>query len=219
MTDQVVIGVEELLAQAQRLGLTPVYRLGTVLADPAATSTGVMVVLDNDTTASRCFNYGGSLHAGDRVLTVSVRPQGIYVLGQASTGEFNPRTSWINTPGVPDTTTSATYVNLAAPSSVSVTKLRNDTRIEVDLRLSCFLTVIGNTEPSFAVLLNGVATEIISMLINPVSTHIPFSAKDFYSVPAGTYTIQIQWRRVSGTGTLSRGTDDWISLSARETFV
>jgi len=36
------------------------------------------------------------------------------------------------------------------------------------------------------------------------------------AVPAGVYTVQARWRRVSGAGTLTRQTSDWICLSCRE---
>lgn len=211
--------VEALLAQAQRLGLVPSYRLGTVLA--ASGVSGVMVTLDNDTAPSRCFNFAGPLAAGDRVFTCAIRPQGIYVFGSAPSSAANRVVSSVNKagPAVNDSTTSATYVSLTDSSSVSIVKNRSDTQLSVDLRVSCFLTGATNSKPSFAVQVNSTDYEIVASLINPVSTHEFMAGLRLISgIPAGTYTVQARWLRVSGTGTLNRNSDDWFGLTVYETF-
>lgn len=82
--ETISIGIEELLGQAKRLGLTPVYRQGTVLGTTTPGLSSVMVTLDNDDAPSRCYNFMGQLDAGDRVLVLVVKPQGLYVLGQGT---------------------------------------------------------------------------------------------------------------------------------------
>lgn len=217
--EQISLGVEELLLQAKRLGLTPVYRLGTVLATTGADVSGIMVTLDNDILPSRCYNFAGPLVAGDRVLTITVKPQGVYVIGNAS-GRPNPAVGFINQAAAVDTTTSAAYADLAGSISLSFTKFRADTFLEVDMRASSFITGVTNTRPSFAALINGTDYEIMTMLINPVSTHTWMSGCELIpSIPAGTYTIKGRWARAAGTGTCARAAgDDWITLKVRETF-
>jgi hypothetical protein len=87
-SEEISIGVEELLAQAKRLGLVPSYRIGTVLA--TSSRANVMVTLDNDTVPSRCYNFAGPLFTGQRVLTMSVKPHGVYVISRGSAGSPVP---------------------------------------------------------------------------------------------------------------------------------
>ncbi len=213
------VAVEELLAQAKRLGLFPRYRIGTVFASVGCNNVSVMVTLDNDLAPSRTYNYVGSLTIGSRVLVLEIKPHGLYTIGATGCHDANPAVAGINQASVSDSTTSGTYVNLAGSTSFTYTKFRDDTRLEVDLRASSFITGSANTQPSFAAQIGGVDFEIVSMLINPLSTHTFMSGKGFVNVVAGTYTVQGRWRRVAGAGTLQRGADDWIALSVREVFV
>lgn len=216
------IGVKELLDQAKRLGLIPTYRQGTVLLTTTPGIVSVMVTLDNDTMPSRCYNYAGQLTTGDRVLVLAIRPQGLYVLGASNVSAVpNSTPSNINKagPAVADTTTSAAYVSMTDTFSVTFTKNRADTRLEIDMVVSCFLSVAGNTKPSFAAQVSGTDYEIVAMLINPISQHSIFTGKVFVpGIAAGALTIQGRWRRVAGTGQLNRNTDDWVGLTVREVF-
>jgi hypothetical protein len=80
-SENVTIGLEELMQQAKRLGLTPVYRQGTVFGTTTPGVSAAMVTLDNDTAPTRCYNFAGPLTVGDRVITIGVKPQGTYILG------------------------------------------------------------------------------------------------------------------------------------------
>lgn len=217
MADNATYAVEELLRQAKRLGLVPVYRTGTVYSD-ATTSGRAMVLIDNDTAPTPCFNYAGRLMSGTRVLVMYVKPHGFYVIGDSEIPP-NPAVSSINQVGATDTTTSATFVNLAGSISLSFTKLRSDTNLEVDMRASAFITGSTNTKVSFAVQIDATDYEVVGMLINPASTHTFMAGVQLIpNIAAGTFTIQGRWRRIVGTATLSRNADDWISLKVRETF-
>jgi hypothetical protein len=80
-----IAATQELLAQTQRLGLAPVYRRGTVLANSSSAPV-VMVTLDNDTDPVPCFNYAGPLFTNERVLVQGIKPHGLYVLGRSGLG-------------------------------------------------------------------------------------------------------------------------------------
>jgi hypothetical protein len=120
-----------------------------------------------------------------------------------------------------DTTTSATYVNLAGTGSVtsfSFTKRYADTRIRVDLSAGFFVAGTGNSAARFGVQINGTDYDVVNRHINPASTHGEASGVRYITgVPAGAYTVQGRWRRSAGTQTLTRATDNWLSIAARET--
>lgn len=78
--DQATVTVGALLDNAKRLGLMPGYRTGTAFAE--ATADGrAMVTLDGDTAPVPAFNYGGTLAPRQRVITISIPPHGLYIIG------------------------------------------------------------------------------------------------------------------------------------------
>lgn len=124
----------------------------------------------------------------------------------------------INNAGASDTTTSATYVNLAGTSSFSFTKFLDSTRLLVTINTSCFVTVAA-TEVRYAVRINSTDFDVANFFFNPTSTHLQTSGTRIIvaaSVPAGAHTVQGRWRRVSGTGTLTRDAGDWLSIAVTE---
>lgn len=120
-----------------------------------------------------------------------------------------------------DTTASAAYTNLDAVS-FAFTKRLESTAVRLDYAVSCYSTGAGNTKPQFGVdFISAAGTvyrfDVLAMLINPVSTHMPMSAMvKLPGIPAGQYTVQAIWLRVSGAGTLTVDAEDWVSLMASE---
>lgn len=115
------------------------------------------------------------------------------------------------------TTTSATYVNLPATSSFSFTKQRGaETKLKVFMSCSSF----AQTNPAgarFAVLVNGVDTDICQHVHSAINTRNGASGMgQITGLAAGTYTVQGRWKRVSGTGTMAVNTDDWLSIRVQE---
>jgi len=117
-----------------------------------------------------------------------------------------------------DSTTSASYVSMAATSSFSFTKYLSTTSIKIDLHATFAVSAVS-TSARFGVLINGVDYDICQMFINEANSRRNSSG----SVPvalglgAGVYTIQARWKRVAGAGTLQRFvTDDWLALCAAE---
>lgn len=115
------------------------------------------------------------------------------------------------------TTTSATYANMPATSSQAVTKASAGTRLRIEFSCSSFVTV-ASTVTSFAVLVNGVDTDISRLFFNPASTHeaCPTGIVYISGLAAGAWTVQARWKRTSGTGTLTLDANDWISLDVME---
>lgn len=119
-----------------------------------------------------------------------------------------------------DTTTSATYVNMAgtgSTTSVVATKKSTGTRLLVEVAMSFFVTV-NDTTTRFGVNVNAVDYDIFRLAATvPVNVHVFISGFNYISgLAAGTYTIQGRWRRDGGTGTCSRDVNDWFNLRCRE---
>jgi hypothetical protein len=116
------------------------------------------------------------------------------------------------------TTTSASYVNMPATSSVVVTKASAATRLRIEFSCSSFVTV-ASTVTAFGVLVNGVDTDISRMFFNPASTHetCPTGVIYISGLAASAWTVQARWKRATGAaGTLTTDANDWITLDAQE---
>jgi hypothetical protein len=112
------------------------------------------------------------------------------------------------------TMTSATNVDLGV--SATITKLYADTVLAVDLSVAAFSTAT-NTEARFAVRVNSVDTDVFSLFFNPASQHMFGMGSILLSgVPVGSQAVTVRWRRLSGTGTLTRNSSDWHSLKVTE---
>lgn len=118
-----------------------------------------------------------------------------------------------------DTTTSATFVNCAGTgnlSSFSFTKVFANTSVLLDVQTSFFTSVAaGGAE--FALRING--TDYTCTHENASATGVATKVGGWAiatGIPVGVYTVQARWRRYLGTGTCQRGTDQWMSISARE---
>lgn len=134
-------------------------------------------------------------------------------------------TNGINSPGSAltgsDSTTSATFVNLAGTGAInnfSFTKHSNSTHILVELAISCFISAgSADTDVEFAANINGTDYLIMRQRLDFVGIREIFMAGRLISgVPRGTYTVTARWRRESGTGTLARSNGDTISFCATE---
>jgi hypothetical protein len=164
----------------------------------------------------------GVLHDGTKALVVgSVQTTGTAtvagdLVGASCNGICQVATTSPNT----DTTTSATYVNMAGTGSVTsftFVKRFASTRIKVDLDAT-FSTSATGSGPKFGVRINGADYDLCQIGANaPSAVHTQASGVKYISgIPAGTYTIQGRWLRLAGAGTLTRDFNDWLAISAAE---
>lgn len=119
-----------------------------------------------------------------------------------------------------DTTTSATYVNLAgtgAQTSFNFTKVETATRIMVTMHAS-FTAVTANALPRFGVRINGVDYDVVQAAPSGVGDTTTASGIAFVTgVAAGTYTVQGRWKRQAGSGTPTRTADNnWLTIVCEE---
>jgi hypothetical protein len=215
----IVDGAAALVENARKLGL--VWRLvpGTVNDITAGVlTTQVPVIMDGDTNSITAFDLVG-VFPGMRVMVLAIPPSGNYIIGNYQGGP-NPLAYNFNNDAVSDTTTSISFVDLAGGITISnFVKMRSDTAIEVDMRVS-MTTTVANTRVGVAARIDGVDTQVTALTINPINTHTFVTGKEnVLGISAGVYTIQGRWRRAAGTGTLTRNSDDWVTMAAREVLV
>jgi hypothetical protein len=112
------------------------------------------------------------------------------------------------------------YTNMGSPASFSFTKLRTNTRLEIDMS-GTFQTSVTSTGGQFGVRINSVDYDVarLAPTVAAATAHLTYSGKRVISrttVPAGTYTIQGRMKRLAGAGTITTDADDNVSIAARE---
>lgn len=120
-----------------------------------------------------------------------------------------------------DTTTSATYVNMAgtgSATSLTFVKQQDDTAVRVRIEFGAFVTTaIAGVDYGFRV--NSLDFQVGRFLFNTTAQHLPLSSTGGIAagaLAAGTYTVQARWKRYTGTGTLNRNADDWLAMTVEE---
>lgn len=200
---------EEIRGNAGRLGMQWQILSGTVQEANSATNLFARVRLDGDAADSKAWSMVGAVLAGDRVSIIKVPPEGAYIVGwSAAVGHALADQAFRGALDA-QTTVSASYSNLNSGGSVariSLTKVRDDTRLAYDFDASCFSTAV-NTSVQYGLLVDGTDYDTAFARINLGSVHVFPGASGFLggvgAIPAGTYDIDARWRRVAGAGTLS----------------
>jgi hypothetical protein len=214
--DLISVGAQSLVERAKSLGLTWTIRLAEVM-----TINPLTIMYDGDTQPVSADSMIGQVVAGMRVYGLMVPPSANFIAGAALPlfGASLIRPYGLHGNGIADSTASATFVNLAAPSSFRFTKLYSATRIRVQMSLG-FFSNNANTGIDIGVTIAGTTTQV-GRWGATISTgvHLEVTGVQYISgVQAGTYTVQGTWRRAAGvgTGTLSRDLNDWLSIEAWE---
>lgn len=209
--------VEETVAavkdNAERLGLT--WRLSNATVAVGDSPGLVMVVMDGDSDPIGAVSLIGALGFGARVKVLQVDAATNFVTARLGVAVPSNVESFNELEGS-DTTTSAAYVDLAAPSSVTFTKRNVDTKILCQLNVVVFAAA-DTARADFAIAANGVDHDIISCFISNIAVNESVSGVvELPDIPTGVHTIQVRWRRGSGAGTLTIGSPNRISLMAME---
>lgn len=213
--DETAALIKELKDNAARLGLT--WDLATATVDDPTIPT---VIFDSDTAqvVTPVVNIGNIPIAGDRVWVAAVPPAGNYMIGRAPLPDpAHMGIESTNAAFAAGITTSATYVNLPGPPTVTIVKAYLTTRLRVDIHATV-QSSLANTSVRLAANIAGVGDGDISQLvINPASTHLQMSGTAvFPAAVSGSVVVTGRWRRVAGGGTLTVGTDDWFSMTVQE---
>lgn len=174
-------------------------------------------VINVDSGGSITGDAGSTLDWNGSATFNDVTTDSVTAAGDTLTGSQNGVNDAATTSGNNDTT-SATYVDLAGTGSVtsfSFTKRYAATRIKITMMCSGF-AVTSTSGVEIGVRINGVDYKVAhgSYVLNERQ---PVMGVEYISgVAAGTYTVQGRWLRQSGTGTLRRDTNDWLTIVAEE---
>lgn len=136
---------------------------------------------------------------------------------RADAADFNLTGQVLSALVAAGTTTSGTYANMPATSSVNLTKASANTRLRIEFACTTFVTV-ASTIVQFGVLVNSTDYDISRLFFNPASTHqaCPTGVVYISGLAANIWTVQARWRRVSGTGTVTTDANDWVTLDVQE---
>lgn len=211
--EEIGVGIEALVDTFRRMGL--MWRLLPATVFAADAPSALQVILDGDTEPTRAISMVGLPPVGGRVFVMVVPPAGNYVVGRSGRSSV-VNENGVGAPGVVDSTSSAAYANLLGVSSFPFTKQDANSRLKVTIHAGAFVS-IATTRPTYGVLLGATDYDVVSQTINPINTHTNISGVSYLTgVPAGGYTVQGRWKRVSGTGLVQRNTEDWLSISVKE---
>lgn len=211
------IGARSLVERAKPLGLVWTRRLATVV--DATDPVNCVILFDGDTDNIAATSMVGVLPTDTRVYVDMVPPAANFIVGLV-TDELNPVLfggSSVSSLSSGGTTTSATYVNMPGSPTATLTKAHISSRLHV-VFTSDVQSTLANTSVRFAVNITGVGDgDIAHLVINPANTHLQVAGTAIFPANVkGTVAVTGRWRRVAGGGTLTIGTDDWVSISVLE---
>jgi hypothetical protein len=126
-----------------------------------------------------------------------------------------------------ETTTSGSYVDIPgmpAAASRQFSKRSSSSSVIGDANISCYYTGGTTAELALAFTLTDVDTgdvygpqRVAHDFTSANGIRLNFGGKSrLSSVPAGTYTVALRWRRVQGTGTVTTDANDSYDFSVRE---
>jgi hypothetical protein len=177
------------------------------------------VTFDGSSASIPCKNFGDVLLIeGDRV--------GVAKIGAFWTVFGNMSARWQSENGISiqqssGTTISSTLVDMPSTAQFTFVKYYDSTRIKCWFSGSGWVTA-SPTAITFGMKLVGANSgttlfDVGTIYVNNASTHIGYSDMALKSsFPADVYTVTAQWRRNSGTGTVTADTADRFAHSCKE---
>ena len=219
------VGVQSLVDNAQRLGLTWDLKMATVKDGSLAPL--VLAQYDNDGVTISMVSMIGALAEGARVYALEVPPAGNFIVGLVAAAPLLLNVACENTFGLTSgTTTSATYVTMPGTPTLSFTKLSSDSKLKIELMGTFFSSVASaglgagvNISPGPG----DIDITVLASANSSLSAHTPYAGQELVDpltisggIPAGPYTLTGIWRRHSGAGTLNVGIDNMWSVCVTE---
>lgn len=203
--------VQEIIKQAQALGLTWTLRMATVTT---ASSANLTITFDGDTVAISATNITRyRLTSGDRVYCIMVPQSGNFIFGFATQLGITTNFNAVATAG---TTVSATYVNMPGSPSTTFNKgSSSGTNLLVGVFASAFNSAISGLA-DIAVNIGGTDYQITRFFFNQANVHAHFGAQRLIpNITLGSKTVTARWLQ-AGAGTLSQDGSDWVSITVSE---
>jgi hypothetical protein len=196
-----------------------VTAVGTVTSRSAVSTVNTLdVAMDGSSLALPVKQFAGVLaRAGDRVGLVKFGSEWVVV---GSFGRLAPESAGVALSATIGSTTSATYTPTPGAESFTFVKDWDDTKVRLRADVGCYASGAVNTAVFIGLHFAQLSTTYdVGYLMhsnlsihNMVSGHHPGVS----GIPAGTYTVGLQWKRTTGAGSLSQDMNDWISIGASE---
>jgi hypothetical protein len=201
ISEQISVGAQSLVRNANRLGLTWLLRVGTVIS--SVDSNRLEVRLDGDEANLTAVSIVGEVVAGRRVYVISIPPAGNYVIGWV--GQIFPGQRIATTT---ETTISAGFTAETIINTVTAALVSGRT-YAIGLFTGITSTVAGDNA-EFRIREDNVAGTQLQVirkdLLATNITEVVFLYAQYTAVATGSKTFVGTGFRQAGTGTLTRNT-------------
>jgi hypothetical protein len=199
-----------------------ITRMGTVTQRDSS-GTRVLVIFDGSTGVPQPVKCAENVLVtqDDRVLCLKVQSDWV-VIGNYllyTLADVNEDFAWPSS----STSTSAAYVDMPNSPSVTLFKMRDFTKLRIEIQMSMFVTVTGTVVEIGANVTSGSVSydvTVMHQVLNAASFHLPMSRT--VTTPTADvsddFTITARWLRVSGTGVMTVDSNDRISINVREVY-
>lgn len=222
----------DLIDQRIRSSMVKDFAAGTVTSRSlTSTDNRCMVTLDGGTVAVPA-KMLGDVYAfeGDRVVlqfygTVEINKDGSpemhgdWVVAGTFARRFTPSEAGAESSGgAGGTTVSSTFAPVPNFPGFTFTKQWDDTRIRTTAHIGSWASVATDSYAQFAIDFDGTfQQEICGTTHNTINEHRIASGLRWRSgLAAGTYTVSVLWKRLTGTATITLDSNDNISVMVTE---
>lgn len=214
--DLIGVGVNALVENASRLGITWTLRIATV---STVGIESVDAVYDGDTSAIGMVNMlGTGLAIGQRVYVMMIPPSGNFIVGFATQPLLGNNCTMVSSMAS-GTSTSAAYVAQPGSPSVVLTKRFDATSLRFSWDQTYFLSG-ADASVQFAAISSGGDQAFlgkVSVSSAALNAHTAVSGTVGYSgIPAGRQTWVGSWLRAAGAGTMSVDSGDFWTMCIEE---
>ena len=225
--DLVGIGIDALIDNARRLGLTWTLRMATVAtlstgntSSSSSTFGSVTAIYDGDSAPIGMTSVIGLVKPGQRVYCIGVPPSGNFIIG--TVGGVAIRKGIIGTTSMGAGAQSSTsYATMAAPNSITYEKVKGPelSNLEVVMGGTFFVTSLA-CGGEFGVLIGGADYTIAKLghTNSALNNHTTYwGVATIPDLAAGTYEIFTRWRvSGGGAGTINTDSNDSLGLVIQE---
>lgn len=214
------VGIEALLQNAGRLGLTWSLNLATVAEVPTALNPATMCIYDGDSASIGMTSMIGYLPIGARVWVIKVPPSGNYIVGTTDLTNVLPSATTAVIEAPSGTTTSSSFADFPGSPTLELTK--RYPRGASQLLFTVIGTAWANDVPpntgqiQLGVTVEGTDWALNFLNYNTLSSHLTWGGQRQIDADPGLASYPLRWRRPGGTATITVDSADWVSFSVLE---
>lgn len=139
-----------------------------------------------------------------------------YALGEVTSLQF---------PSAALSTTVVTYADVTTINPFTFTKTMDGTKVRMAVHAGCYVTGTASTGARFGLTFTPTSGQVYTPIDynlaaiyhNQLSLHLPgYGQQRVAGLPAGSYSVQLRWRRLSGTGTCTCDSNDLMTMEVVE---